>query len=82
MRTILSRVRFSSVGVRYAYGANTITRESRVHFQFEITTVQVKIIKAISPAISAFLADLFNDCIKLGFFTDEFKLAIISPLLK
>ena len=38
-----------------------------------ISDIPVKIIKAISPVILAFLADLFNDCIKLGFFLMSFN---------
>ena len=47
-----------------------------------VTDIPTRIIKVLNPMISLFLVELFNDCLKHGFFPDEFKLAIITPLYK
>jgi hypothetical protein len=44
--------------------------------------IPTSIFKACNKAICPFLTSLFNDCIENGVFVDEFKLALVSPLLK
>ena len=42
--------------------------------------IQTRKIKIINPVISSFLVEFLNECLKQGFFPNELKPAIITPL--
>jgi len=44
--------------------------------------ITVKILKCVAANIIQSLTHIFNICIEINFFPDQFKLAIVKPLFK
>ena len=47
-----------------------------------VSDIPVKFLKLTSSLISPILKDLFNKCIELGYFPDQFKLSTVTAILK